>query len=150
MSAAKIRIVGRNNYSLRSEQNINSGTWNGTTRPLDTELVYEIFDMANDDAVQRRGYSGLGAGSRVVVIADDETEYDVTSPAEAIEILSELGVNLPAGSRMRAFKFRASQNRSEVWNGHNHVTCSTSNIEDFLDESARSPEYPGRNQRRLK
>ena len=101
-----------NNYTLVREQYIITGTWSGTHRPIDCELVHEIFDIAEAERMERRGYSGIGAGARVVIVNDDGDEMEVKSPAEAIEVLG----NIEQGSRMRAFKFRARRSRRAVWN----------------------------------
>jgi len=131
-NAVKIQIIARNNYTLRSEQRIITGTWSGDRRPIDCELVHEIFDLAEAEGVERRGYSGTGAGARVVIVNEAGDEMEVKSPGEAIEVLG----NLPQGSRMRAFKFRARRARRAVWNGHNFVAVDAPNIENWIEHTA--------------
>jgi hypothetical protein len=51
-----------------------------------------------------------------------------------MEIFREMGHDLPAGSRMRAFKFRAAQRRNKIWDGHNHRSGSVSYINAYLGD----------------
>jgi len=131
-NSMKIQIVARNNYTLVTEQHIVTGTWSGVQRPIDSELVHEVFDIVEAEGVERRGYSGRGAGARVVIVNDEGEEMEVKSPAEAIEVLGEI----PTGSRMRAFKFRARRARRAVWNGNNFVRVHTPNIENWIEQTA--------------
>ncbi len=132
----EIQIIARKNFTLWGEQrNIITAIWSGTHRPIDCELVHEIFDIAEAEGVERverRGYSGPGAGARVVIVNDDGEQMEVKSPAEAIEVLG----NLKQGSRMRAFKFRARRSRRAVWNGNNFVRVHTPHIENWIEQTA--------------
>lgn len=129
----KIEIYERNNYTCSGEQDMRSHCYTGKKRPIDRELIYELFDLATMAAMERRGWSGMGAGADVIITLDED-EYAPDSPSEAIEIIESVTGNaLPAGSRARAFKFSARQRRALVWDGHNYVSPGSPNIDLYLD-----------------
>ena len=116
-----MRIVARNNYSLQREQFIitHSASFD-VSGPTRAEIAIEL-DEAVDEAVERRGYSGFGAGARMEIVFNGDDPDDEDIAGEEIESLEHsLVKNLPLGNRALLHRHIYSQRKSSVWDGHNH------------------------------
>lgn len=128
-----IRIIGKNNYSLVTEQFI-IGLSNKTPTQQD---VARFLDLAEEQAIERRGNSGSGAGAYVEALFDNDDPRDADSPGMEIDSLdqcSQLPVLRPGRKTSRTLRiFINKQKRDSVWDGHNYTPCPYSNTLKLLE-----------------
>ncbi len=128
-----IRIIGRNNYSLVAEQFIIGLSNSSPTQ----EDVARFLDLANEQAISRRGGSGSGAGAYVEALFDGDDPRDADSPGMeiySVDAASNLPVLRPNHKTGRSLRiFINEQKRDSVWDGHNLITCPYSNAQELLE-----------------
>lgn len=125
-----LRIIAHNNYTLRNEQHIRIM---GYKLPnLTRQKINKLFDIAIGEGVGRRGYSGMGAGAEVYLEDNDGDEIRCESPRETLELLLAAGYQIPEGSLMVAYKFRAKLERKEFWDGNNHIGIRAVHTRQFI------------------
>jgi len=119
-----LRVSARNNYTCTSEQDITAWRSRGNG-PISQVLVAIGLDTAEAEAVERRGCSGTGSGAHLLaLIATDEKLSELTDDDEE-EITSlnhPLVRELPVGDVRQLRQHISEQRRSQVWDGHNHVS----------------------------
>ena len=144
-----LRIVARNNYTCKNEQHL-------IIDPTSVSSLVDVavmLDSCADEATERCGYSGTGAGARLEVVFNDDDPDDEEVDGEEIDSLdSPLLTSLPLGDPVVLRQFISSQRRSTVWNGQNHIArCvehSTGLLARIRSANPVQPVPPGRLRRR--
>ena len=119
------RVIARNNYSRRNEQNLIVNAGSGA----DQGTFAIALDSACTEAIRRRGNSGLGAGAYVEMVFNDDDPEDKETVGKTVETLSHPLISvLPLvgqGSSIQSLRQAiGSAKRRTVWDGHNHVPQS--------------------------
>ena len=130
-----LRVRARNNYTCRDEQDIT--TWDDTDYDDVTQVAVAIgLDEAERESIERRGYSGLGAGAvllaRIVDEGDDPEDEDAGTEEEIDSLDHPLVRRLPVGSIRQLRGYIAQERDEEYWNGHNMVTIPATRCEELL------------------
>lgn len=124
---AGFAIYASNNYTCRREQHMLVETYPATQAGTAMAL-----DRAYIEAVERRGYSGMGAGAVAEMLMTDDDEDE---GGEAIENMSDPVISaLPVGNIAAVRDFIRHWNNTSVWDGHNHVIPSTKFARGLLDK----------------
>ena len=118
-----LRVRARNNRTLVNEQDIT--TWECHGAGLSQVDVAIGLDRTNEEAIERRGYSGIGAGAVLLATIDgDEEEIESMShPAVA---------TLPVGDVRQLRHYISEARDSQVWDGHNHVCAGACYSQELL------------------
>ena len=113
----KLELRADNNYTLRNEQNLLVEKWDNPT-VADAAIA---IDMAANEAIERRGYSGIGAGALILAVFDDGTSEEIYLDDIAHYNWAE---ETPRKSIRRRRQFVSATRKNGVWDGHNHIKCS--------------------------
>lgn len=106
--------------------------------------VAMALDNAEEDDIDKRGYSGRGAGAWLELL-DVENAYDADGkPLNVGDIVIEGSERIASvfdtrlsgmcvGNVRRLRRYYRDQSNSSAWNGHNHVPLPLTNTHDLLD-----------------
>jgi len=125
----KLRVQSRNNYTLSTEQDITAWCWHGVI----TRVAVAIgLDTARREAIEREGYSGTGAGARLLAMLSDETEEEVEDMTNSLVAALPL---IAGNCQMRDLRETIKRGRrADVWNGNNFVAVPAENCSAILHE----------------
>jgi len=118
-----LRVSARNNYSCTGEQDITTWEETGEESPITQVDVAIGLDEARAEGIERRGYSGMGAGAMLLAaVAVNDEEPGEDDDEEIASLDHPLVQQLPRGEVRRLRRYIAECRRRQVWDGHNHVT----------------------------
>jgi hypothetical protein len=130
-----LRIVARNNYSLKSEQFIITESKENPTL-VDVAIFLDITSVEN---IERRAYSGLGAGARLELIFNgDNPDSDDTIGEEIFSLESDMLTKLENGSIQKLREHIHHCRTHTVWNGHNYIPQPCDQSEELLSRLRNS------------
>lgn len=138
---AGMRLSARNNYTLAAEQDISLMERQfDAARPCTQADVAMLLDRAENEEVERRGYSGRGAGCTALLrigeaggIAADDADYE-PQEEEVCDLAHPLVRAMAPGSLWHLRRFIGRMRRASVWDGHNHARCSHGFASLLVDE----------------
>jgi len=113
------------NYTCTDDQRMR-----GSSFPATLQGLAQALDRATRDGIERRGYSGTGAGAWVEAefdADDDSLNVEIGSLSSRILTLCE---PLPDGDKspLAMIRWVGRFERAQVWDGHNHVCVRSEHV----------------------
>jgi hypothetical protein len=129
------RLRVSNNYTCMDEQNMVSHATSAIGETLTQAEIAIALDECVDEDIERRGYSGTGAGAYLEVVFNDADINDRDSDAEQINDMNNALVkNLPLGDTKLLRRFIQHQRNSQIWDGHNYRQANCRHARELLEK----------------
>jgi hypothetical protein len=129
---------GCTGFRIRYGHGAASGCDAGIGETFDPTLVglaMALDTHADEGPALSGSFGSLGHGGCWVEACFDGDPEEEDTEAERVygleDVLRICG-ELDFGDRREARKFRSAQQRDTVWNGHNHIGCSTYYVDELL------------------
>lgn len=106
-----------------------------TYEPTMVGLAMALDDCEDENAEGRGAYGKIGWGGASVEACFDGDPDDEDTEAERIDSLGAAERTcgqVEFGNRSAARRFRVAQRKQTVWDGNNHIACSTYHVDALL------------------